>query len=121
MQCEAVAEALPRLLDGSVRADRQLVRHVQTCLRCQAELARYRRLLRLLGQMRDQHPALPPGALGSALAAVEDRAGQELVRSALRGRRLALVGAGALAAGAAVAAAALLAGRGRSTRAAGAA
>jgi len=106
VQCDAVAEALPRLLEGSGRAERQLVRHVETCLRCQAELARYRRMQRLLGRLRAQHPPLPPNALGSVLAAAEERAGQEAVRAALRGRRLVL------------AAAALLASRGRAARAA---
>ena len=65
MRCDEVAEALPRLLEGPNRADRHVVRHVESCLRCQAELARYRRMLRLLGQLRAQHPPLPPGALGS--------------------------------------------------------
>ncbi|HUO48164.1 MAG TPA: hypothetical protein VMU09_04950 [Acidimicrobiales bacterium] len=55
-------------------ADRHAVRHVQTCLRCQAELARYRRMQRLLGHLRAEHPPLPPGAVGSALAAIEERA-----------------------------------------------
>ena len=118
MQCEAVADALPRLLEGPGRADRQVVRHVQACLRCQAELARYRRMQRLLGQLRAQHPPLPAGALGAALAAIEERAAQEAVRATLRGRRIAVAGAGALVAGATVAVAALLVGRRRSARAA---
>lgn len=54
--CEAVAEALPRMLDGTRRADRILLRHAATCLRCQAEMARYRRMLRLLHQLRSQWP-----------------------------------------------------------------
>jgi hypothetical protein len=116
--CDEVAEALPCLLDGTQRADRSVVRHVGSCLRCQAEMAKYRGMLRLLEQLRAQHPPLPPGALGSVLAAIEERAGQEVARSALLGRRAALVSAGALAAMGTAAAVALVAARGRSARAA---
>ncbi len=107
--CAGVADAMPRILDGTRRTDRAVVRHVETCLRCQAELARYRRMLRLLHQLRDQRPELAPGALGSVLAGIEVRAGQRAVRSIMGGRRgiaaglavagaLCAVGAGALAA-----------------------
>jgi predicted anti-sigma-YlaC factor YlaD len=88
LDCEAVADLLPRLADGATRADRAVVRHVGQCLRCQAELAKYRRLLRLLHQLREQRPSLPPGALESLLANVEARAGAQAARSALGGRRL---------------------------------
>jgi hypothetical protein len=81
-------------------------------------MAEYRTMLRLLEQLRAQQPPLPPGALGTILAAIEERAGREVARSALRGRRAALVGAGALAAMGTAAAVALVAGRGRSARAA---
>jgi hypothetical protein len=111
-----VAEVLPRLLEEPGRGERHVRRHVQACLRCQAELARYRRLQRLLGQMRTEQPPPPPGALRSALAAIEDRAALEAARTARRARRLAVAGAGALLAGATTAA--VIAGRGRSARAA---
>lgn len=104
-RCQEVAEALPRIVDGTRRADRALSRHVERCLPCQAELARYRRMLRLLHQLREQRPPLPPGALDSMLAGIEARAGHHMVRSALGGRGrwvTGLVAAGALlAAGAA--------------------
>ena len=87
VSCGTVAAALPRILDGTRRTDRAVARHVETCLRCQAELARYRRMLRLLHQLRDQRPDLPPGALRSVLAELETRAGQQAVRSVLGGRR----------------------------------
>jgi hypothetical protein len=111
-----VAEALPRLLEEPGRGERQVRRHVQTCLRCQAELARYRRMQRMLGQLRSERPPLPPGAVRSALAAIEERAALEAVRAAHRARRLAAAGAGALVAGATVAA--VVVGRTRSARAA---
>lgn len=117
MRCDDVATALPGVLDRSSRADRRVVRHVETCLRCQAELARYRRLLRLLHQLRDQRPPLPPGAVGDVLAALDERAGKELVRSAMAGRRFAVVGGvAAVAVATAVATVAVVAGRTRAAR-----
>jgi predicted anti-sigma-YlaC factor YlaD len=90
VDCAAVATALPRLVDGPTRADRAVVRHVGQCLRCQAELAKYRRMLRLLHQLRDQRPPLPAGALESLLSGLEARAGARAARSSLGGRRLAV-------------------------------
>jgi len=113
-----VAKALPRVLDGTRRADRPVVRHVETCLRCQAEMAKYRRMLRLLEQLRAQHPPMPPGVLGSFLATLEERAGQEAVRSALDGRRVVLVGGVAVVAVGTAATVVLAVGRGRSARSA---
>ena len=50
--CESVAELLPAIIDGNERADRRVRRHVESCLRCQAELVQYRKLLRALHQLR---------------------------------------------------------------------
>ena len=43
--CASVADALPGIVEGLTVADLELRRHVETCLRCQAELAQYRKLL----------------------------------------------------------------------------
>ena len=48
MQCEAIADVLPGVVDGSAALDRSQRRHVEQCLRCQAELAQYRKLLRAM-------------------------------------------------------------------------
>jgi hypothetical protein len=48
MRCEDVSEALPEIVDGAATADLALRRHVDSCLRCQAELAQYRKLLRTM-------------------------------------------------------------------------
>ena len=86
--------------------------HIESCLRCQAELARYRRMLR--GRSSSCAPLLraaTPGLLAQTLAAL-DRAGERrAVRSSSRGRRLAYAGAigGAAAATAGTAAALILA------------
>ena len=39
MQCEEIAELLPQVVDGLETADHRVVRHVESCLRCQAEIA----------------------------------------------------------------------------------
>jgi anti-sigma factor RsiW len=51
---------------GSARADR----HVSTCLRCQRDRARWRRVAHLLGELRLDAPEIPSGLLGDVLAAV---------------------------------------------------
>jgi len=100
MQCEDVARALPALDDEVI--DVEIEDHVATCLRCQAELARYRRMLRGLHELRTRYLEPAPGLLPQTLAALEAAGERSAVRSLLTGRRLAYAGAGvALAAGAA--------------------
>ena len=44
MQCEDLADDLAATADGSVLLGRGERRHVEQCLRCQAELVQYRRV-----------------------------------------------------------------------------
>ena len=102
MRCDEVTVLLPALVDGDpISLEAQ--RHVDTCLRCQAELARYRRLLRTLALLRTRYIEPTPGLLGDTLAALTDAAEHGARRTLLSGRRIAYAGAiggGALAAGA---------------------
>jgi anti-sigma factor RsiW len=102
MRCDEVTALLPGLVDGeSVGVETE--RHIETCLRCQAELARYRRLLRTLSLLRTRYADPTPGLLGDTLAAITDAAENGARRTLLSGRRLAYAGAiggSALAAGA---------------------
>ena len=50
------------------------VRHIETCLRCQAELVQYRKLFRVLHQMRAQGAKPPPGTVGRILTGIESNA-----------------------------------------------
>jgi len=113
--CAEVAELLPAVVDGVLdrrrldrRLDRRVGRHVEQCLRCQAELAGYRRLLRVLHDLRTEVLLPPAGAVAGCLAALagagERRAGAAL----LSGHRGAYVGGLAVAATAAGAGAALV-------------
>ena len=117
MRCEAIAESLPGVVDGSARLDRAERRHVEQCLRCQAELAQYRKLLRAMRLLRTDVGAVPDGLVGTILAHVESAGERSAVRATLSGRRVAYLGGIAAAATAAGAGAAIvLVNRGRRCR-----
>ncbi len=83
MRCDEVTALLPALVDGEpVGFDAE--RHVETCLRCQAELARYRRLLRTLSMLRTRYVEPTPGLLGETLAAITEAAEQRCPAHAAR-------------------------------------
>ena len=92
MLCEEVTALLPGLVDGEHDADPEAALHIETCLRCQAELARYRRLLRTLALLRTRYAEPTPGLLGETLAALTDAAEEGARRTLLSGRRLAYAG-----------------------------
>ncbi len=98
--CEQVAGELPGILDGDLEASGVLVAHVEYCLRCQAELARYRKLLRLLHQVRTTDVVVPAGVVSDVLSALESAANRRAIRSVLTGRRLAYSSAVVAAVGA---------------------
>jgi hypothetical protein len=104
VRCEEVADVLPAIMDGTETADRRVVRHVDSCLRCQAELAQYRKLLRALHQLRIQAPDAPPGMVGEILGGLERAGEKRAIRSALTGRRVAYIAGLGVAVGAAGAA-----------------
>jgi len=93
MRCEEVAPLLAGMLDSPEVRDLAVERHVETCLRCQADIARYRRMLRGLRDLRTRYVDPPPGSLDAMLAGFEDTVPRNPVRSMLSGRRLAYAGA----------------------------
>lgn len=106
MRYEDVAELLPGLVDGTVEVDDRTRGFIESDLRCQAELARYRRLLRSLGALRTTYLEPAPGGLAQTLNALAAEGERRVARSLLSGRRV-VVGAalgGAAVAGAATAA-----------------
>jgi hypothetical protein len=108
VDCDDVANILPGIADGSARADRRLQHHVETCLRCQAELIQYRRLLRVLRQLRTEVLEPAPGLITDILAGLSEAGEHGAIRSLLSGRRAAYVGGVAVATAAAGAAGALV-------------
>ena len=116
MQCDDVADLLADAADGSHLLDRAARRHVDRCLRCQAELVQYRKLLRALHNLRTEVLEPAPGLLSDILAHLEEAGERHAVRSMLRGRRVAYVGGIAAAATAGAAGAILFASRARKSK-----
>ncbi len=108
MRCDEVTEALPGVADGSVTLGPAARRHVERCLRCQAEVAQYKKLLRALRTMRTEVLEPAPGMLAEILATISDAGERQAVRQLLAGRRVAYVGGIAAATAAAGAAGAIV-------------
>ncbi len=113
MRYEDVAEILPGVVDGTVDIDENTRAFIESDLRCQAELARYKRLLRSLEQLRDQRFEPAPGLLAATLAALSEEGERRAIRSLFTGKRLAIAGAaiGGVAVAGAAATAVILARR----------
>ncbi|MBI2168143.1 MAG: hypothetical protein HYU28_01380 [Actinobacteria bacterium] len=109
MQCEDVRGILPSVGDDNA-VDLRAQRHIETCLGCQAEVARYQRMVRALGSLRELHFEAPDGLLEETLAAI---GGPSVIR-VLSGRQKAAIAGtiGAVAAGAAATAVVLARRRG---------
>lgn len=112
MQCEQITDQLPQLVDGG-HADASVVKHVEKCLHCQAELVQYRKLLKSLRQLRTEVLEPAPGLVADILAGLEGRAERAAIRSLLTGRRVAYIGGIAVATAAAGAGAIVYASRAR--------
>jgi hypothetical protein len=108
VQCDQIADLLPQIVDGGATADRAVLGHVDACLRCQAELVQYRRLLKTLHQLRTDVLDPAPGTLTGILARLEEAGERGAIRSLLTGRRAAYVGGIAAATAAAGAAGAIV-------------
>lgn len=65
--CREALDAVAMLAAGEGGVDRRAGAHVATCLRCQAEVAAYRRVLVTMRSMRDQDVPVPSDALAEAL------------------------------------------------------
>lgn len=104
MRFDDVADLLPGVVDGSVELDERTAEFIATDLRCQAELARYRRLLRSLASLRARFVEPPPGLLAETLAAIEADVERRRVRDLMGSKTRHVAIAGAIG-GAAVAAA----------------
>ncbi len=107
MRYEDVADLLPGVADGTVEIDERTRTFIESDLRCQAELARYRRLIRSLSALRTAYLEPTPGSLAQTLNSLAAEGERRVARSILTGRRIAVAGAalgGAALAGAATAA-----------------
>jgi hypothetical protein len=117
MRCEDLADLLAEVADGTAIADRSTRRHVEGCLRCQADLVQYRKLLRALHNLRTEVLEPAPGLLPEILANLGAAGERHALRSMLTGRRLAYASGIAAATAAGAAGALLYATRGKRSRA----
>jgi hypothetical protein len=113
MRCEDVAGLLSEAAEGAEISDRKVLAHVDHCLRCQAEAAQYRRLLKALRHLRTQVIEPAPGLVAEILAGIEAAGERRAIRSMLTGRRAAYLSGLAVAGAAASAGAVVLAARAR--------
>ena len=92
MRCEDLIDELAGVADGSVVLSDAARHHVERCLRCQAELVQYRKLLRVLRAIRTELLEPAPGLLTDILAGLSDAGERHAIRHVLSGRRVAYVG-----------------------------
>ncbi len=111
--CDAVLPRLAAVVDDGTRLSAAESAHVQSCLQCQAELVRYRKLLKALHDLRTTIVRPAPGLLADILDNLGERGEKRAIRSIVTGRRTAYTGGIAVAAVAVGTGALLLAGRSR--------
>ena len=71
MTCKAVRVQLPSIDDPEVLTG-PLAAHIGSCLRCQAEVARYRRLHRSLGSLAEHVEVAPNGLVADVESRLSD-------------------------------------------------
>jgi hypothetical protein len=116
MQCEDLTDDLSAAADGSALLGRNERRHVERCLRCQAELVQYRKVLRLMRAMRTEVFEPAPGVLSDILANLEAAGERRAIRSMITGHKAAYLGGLAAATAAGAAGAIVFANRARRLR-----
>jgi hypothetical protein len=103
VRCDELTHQLAEVAEGAVVLPRSSRRHVEHCLRCQAELVQYRKVLRTLRAMRSEILEPAPGLVTDVLAHIEEVGERTAIRSILSNHKVAYIGgiAAATAAGAA--------------------
>jgi hypothetical protein len=107
---------LAEVAEGSATLPRAQRRHVEQCLRCQAELVQYRKVLRALRSMRTEVLEPAPGLVAEILTHIEEAGERTAIRSIITNRRVAYVGGIAAATAAGAAGALIVAARSRRSR-----
>lgn len=103
MRCDEVAHRLAEVAGGDATLALAERRHVEACLRCQAELVQYRKLLRAMHAMRTEVLEPAPGLVTDILAHIEAAGERTAIWSLITDHKVAYIGglAAATAAGAA--------------------
>lgn len=118
MRCDDLSDALSAAADGTALLGPDERHHVESCLRCQAELVQYRKLLRAMRTMRREVLEPAPGVLADILASVAGAGERRAIRSMIAGHRTAYLGGLTAATAAGAAGAIVFATRVRRVRAA---
>jgi hypothetical protein len=108
VRCDQVADRLPAAAEGLQALDPAARRHVDHCLRCQADAVQYRKVLRAMRALRTEVLVPAPGLVPEILASISEAGERQAVRSLLSGRRAAYLGGLAAATAAAGAGAVVL-------------
>jgi len=117
VRCEQLTDLLAATGGDTAMLDLRARTHLEGCLRCQAELAQYRKLLKALRTLRTEVLTPAPGLVSDIFAHLEAAGERQAMRSVIRGRKAAYVGGIAVASVAAAGGAAIvLASRSRRTR-----
>lgn len=70
--CRDAVDAVAMVAAGDADVEPKQADHVATCLRCQAEVAAFRRVLATLREMRDDELLLPPDEPDGTIEAIHD-------------------------------------------------
>jgi hypothetical protein len=116
VRCDEVAHRLSEVAEGVAVLPRSERRHVEQCLRCQAELVQYRKILRAMRAMRTEVLEPAPGLVTDILAHLEEAGERTAIRSLLWNHKVAYIGGLAAATAAGAAGAILVASRSRRGR-----
>ena len=95
--CMDIEYLLPEAAAGRTVLPPAAAGHVDQCLRCQAEVVQYRKVLRSLHDLRTEVLEPAPGLLTDILASLEGAAERRALRDLVRGRRAAYLGGLAVA------------------------
>ncbi|MEM7276327.1 MAG: hypothetical protein AAF547_24850 [Actinomycetota bacterium] len=110
MLCDTISIQLAEVVDGESVLAPDAARHVERCLRCQAELAQYRKLLRALTTLRSDFAHVDDLLLEEILDSIRPVAPvHRLHRLNYRNRKVAIGGIAAAAATGAAAGAIVIA------------
>lgn len=119
--CSRVLPKLAGVVDGDVTLTSIEKKHVEACLKCQAELVRYRKLLRALHDLRTTVIQPAPGLLAEILESIAEKGERKAIRSLISGKKVAYTSGLAVATVAGVTGALLLGrawGKGKTKKAA---
>lgn len=99
MRCEDLSELASATADDerTEALTRQAQQHLDTCLRCQAEIAQYRKLIKALKLLRTEVLMPAPGLLNDVLLSLEEAGERGGLRLLLGGRKAAYAGGLAMA------------------------